>query len=953
VNVLALEVTNQLLFNGAVNGVAIGLLAIGVVIVYRSTRVISFAVANMGLVSSALFALLVVQYGTPFWLALLASLVVGTIFGAVIELTVVRRLFTAPRVILLIATIGVAQLSFAIALSFPKLDDITAPYPVALGSSWQAPFGIAVKGPQLAILVVVPIVVGCLSWFLNRTIVGQTVKASAENADLARLSGINPKTASTMVWAIAGFIASTCMILLGGLAPTANTVTGIGPPTMTRALAAAVIAGMVSLPRALVAGIAIGVGEAVLRYNFLTEPGLVDAVLFVVVVAAVWLLSRRQEETATFSFTPKVRPIPPEIRDRWWARRSGGIGLCLMGVCAVALPFVITQPSRILLYGTVLAFALCAISVSVLTGWTGQLSLAQMAFAGLGALLAATLQRGLEVDLGWGDTSLLSGKLPGVHFGVAIMISTLAIAVLASLLGLVSLRVRGLMLAISTFAFGLAAQQYLYTRPFFTGDRTGTVPLVREPVLGFSLSGQRPYFLFQLVVFGVVVFVVCRLRRSGIGRSTIAVRDNENSASAYTVAPLGTKVRAFALAGGIAGLGGALLGGLVVNVPTMNRLFTVNDSLAVVSIAVIGGLGTVAGPILGSIWVIGLPAFFPDNEVVPLLSSSIGLLILLMYFPGGLVQVAYSARDALFTRLAARTASPSSVASRATSAALPVRARQPDPPRDVPWLTTRDLRVRYGGAVAVDNVSIDVGPHEIVGLIGTNGAGKSSVMNAIGGFVPSRGAVQLLGRDVTGLPPHRRARAGLGRTFQSATLFPELSVRETVMVAMEARGHTGLFRTALGTPAAVRAERRRRSEANDLIDLLGLGRYADAFVADLSTGTRRIVELAGLLALDARVLCLDEPTAGVAQREAEAFGPLLTRLARELDAAVLIIEHDMPLIMSISDRVYCLELGAVISVGSPEEVRSDPKVVSSYLGLDERAIARSGGGVDAAPVSAR
>jgi ABC-type branched-subunit amino acid transport system ATPase component len=208
--------------------------------------------------------------------------------------------------------------------------------------------------------------------------------------------------------------------------------------------------------------------------------------------------------------------------------------------------------------------------------------------------------------------------------------------------------------------------------------------------------------------------------------------------------------------------------------------------------------------------------------------------------------------------------------------------------------------------------------------------------------------VQLLGREISRKRAHQRAALGLGRTFQNANLFPELTVRETVQLALEARGRTGFLSTALFLPHAAIRERRRRAEADDLIAFLGLGRYANSRISDLSTGTRRIVELAGLLALDARVLCLDEPTAGVAQRETEAFGPLIKEIRRELGAAMLVIEHDMPLIMSISDRVYCLEVGKVIAEGVPYEVRHDAKVVASYLGMDERAIARSGAASSAA-----
>jgi ABC-type branched-subunit amino acid transport system ATPase component len=172
-------------------------------------------------------------------------------------------------------------------------------------------------------------------------------------------------------------------------------------------------------------------------------------------------------------------------------------------------------------------------------------------------------------------------------------------------------------------------------------------------------------------------------------------------------------------------------------------------------------------------------------------------------------------------------------------------------------------------------------------------------------------------------------------------------VTETLLVALEGKSETGLLPTALALPRATRRNRHDRAAVGDLVDLLGLGSYRDHYIADLSTGTRRVVELAGLLALDAKVLCLDEPTAGLAQRETEAFGPLIVTVRRQLDASVLLIEHDMPLIMGISDRVYCLETGRVIAEGSPTEVRDNPRVVASYLGTDERAINRSGAETDA------
>ncbi|HSS09410.1 MAG TPA: ABC transporter ATP-binding protein, partial [Acidimicrobiales bacterium] len=348
-------------------------------------------------------------------------------------------------------------------------------------------------------------------------------------------------------------------------------------------------------------------------------------------------------------------------------------------------------------------------------------------------------------------------------------------------------------------------------------------------------------------------------------------------------------------------------------------------------------------------WVVGLPAFWPSNNLVPLLTSSIGLLIVLLYIPGGFTQIGYWCRDEVLRWVEKRLPPPPPKASVEPPTSL-TRAIPPGRQRtneDGSVLRTVGLTVAFSGLVAVNQVDFEARPHEVVGLIGANGAGKSTLLNAIGGFLPARGRVELLGKDVSRLDAHRRARLGLGRSFQAATLFPELTVREVVELALEARGATSFWSTLLFLPRSTRLERRRRSEGAELIDFLGLGRYADRFVAELSTGTRRIVELAAILAAAPSVICLDEPTAGVAQREAEAFGPLIKRVQAELDATLVIVEHDLPLILSISDRVYCLEAGGVIAEGTPAEVRSSPLVIASYLGTDERTMGRDRAGTEA------
>ena len=736
------------------------------------------------------------------------------------------------------------------------------------------------------------------------------------------------------------------MILLSSGGPSTG-VANLGAGTLNLALCAAVIGGMTSFTRAMIGGVVIGVAVNVFQWYYPAEAGLSSFVFFIGVVIAVYWQSRSPEEGA-MAFTPKVQPVPEHLGRIWWIRNLARITITgLVGIAFLLtwfhedLGFVDIPPSRFFLYSTVVVFALCAASVTVVTGWSGQLSLAQMAYAGLGGLLAFHLHTGFSMDVGIGETRFLKFELIGVTQGWAIIVASFITAAIAVLTGLSALRVRGLLLAVSTFAFAIAAQQYLYRRPIFSaGQRTPSIE--RGTFFGADLFDQRNFFYFTCAAALVVLVVLNHLRRSGIGRRMVAVRDNPDTAAAYAVSPTRTKLLSFGLAGWVAGMSGGLFANLLPSVRYSDAHFQIGDSLEVVGIAVIGGLGSITGAVLGAVWVKGLPAFWPDNDVVPLFTSSIGLLVVLMYFPGGFIQVANSARNGLIAlaerRLGLVPTSGSTTDAPATLTALD----HPDRPVPETTLAIDDVRVAFGGNLAVAGVSLEVGRDEIVGLIGTNGAGKSTLMNAVGGYVPSTGRVELLGEDITTKTPSQRAARGLGRTFQAATLFPELTVRETIQVALEARRRSSFVQSVLFLDGW--AERRQRAEADELIDFLGLGRYADAFISDLSTGTRRIVELAGLLAVGAKVLCLDEPTAGVAQRETEAFGPLIKEVRRELGASMLIIEHDMPLILSISDRVYCLESGLVIAEGEPSAVRDDPAVVASYLGTDQRAIQRSDSG---------
>jgi len=282
----------------------------------------------------------------------------------------------------------------------------------------------------------------------------------------------------------------------------------------------------------------------------------------------------------------------------------------------------------------------------------------------------------------------------------------------------------------------------------------------------------------------------------------------------------------------------------------------------------------------------------------------------------------------------------------ATAAPADGAGRKPTPPPDdAPVLLSgRGIVKRFGGIHAVDEVDLDLRQGEILGLIGQNGAGKTTLFDCISGFLPiDAGRVELRGRDVTGWAPHERARAGLGRSFQEALLYPSLTTWETIAIAFERHiASREMVAAALHLPASYESETDLAGRVEALIDLMGLGAFRDKLLGELSSGSRRIVELACILAQDPAVVLLDEPSAGVAQRETEALGPLLRRVQAYTGCSMLVIEHDMPLIAAVSDEVIALELGRVIARGTPGEVLSHPRVVESYLGTDAAAIARSG-----------
>lgn len=944
-----LTISFALVATGAMAGLGYAILAVGLVIVYRATRIINLAHGQIGALSAVVLVELASDGRLPYLAALPVALLAGAAIGWVVERVLVRAMVRTSRLAVLVATVGVTEVLLFIQLKMPAVSANQA-FPVLVNVNWQID-GLTIRGEHVALLTIGPIVLVATAAFLRWSRYGLSIRAVAENSQAASLAGIPTNRISSAVWVLAGALAACAAVLtlpLTGAVNAATSTPALGPDLLLRALAAAVVGGLSTLPLTVVAGVAIGVLESILYASYPSNPGLVNAVLFVAILVLLLARSRRGTESSDdVALGADPVPLPRDLRAHPVVKRLRLSGAAVLIVIVAVLPLIYSQPSQLFQLSRVPIFAIIGISIVILTGWAGQLSLGQMGFVGIGAMGTAAL------------------VARGVPFGAAVVYSTIAGALIAAIIGVPALRLKGLLLAIVTLAFAVTAETYLLPARLFRSNATTVETVLAGKVGPIDFDSYRTLYYTCVLAMAATMLLARRLRTTGVGRRVLAVEGNEDGAAAMGLAPATAKLMVFALSGGIATFAGGLLAAVTQNFDVSS--FTADNSLQVLAMAVVGGIGSIGGAVLGAVYVIGVPALFGNSIPVQLSTSGIGLLLVLRFFPGGLMGALERGRDLLVGRFLARPVAPEAPAADVAVGATTVERvrlladadeRSSDvPPRDA--LALRQVAVALGGRAIVRGVDLEVKQNEIVGLIGANGAGKTTLMNAVSGFVPFDGSIALDQVELAGLSPATRAAMGLGRSFQSATVFPRLSVRECLQVALEIRRRSEVVPTLLALPPSIRAESWQAREADSLIDLMGLGGYADSLVGHLSTGTRRIVELGCLIAGRPSVVLLDEPTAGVAQRETEAFVPLLLEVRRALGAAILLIEHDLPMVMALCDRLYCMEDGLVIASGPPDAVRSDSRVVASYLGTDERSIARSGparrkgGRVRGTPVSGR
>lgn len=1012
---------------------AFAMFALGISVIYRASRVLNLAHGAMAMVPAYVFHSLIKAHA-PLVVALPLAVASGALLGVAVERVFVRRLRPQGPTAQTVGTVAVAGLLIAVAAKVWGTTPLLAPSVFPAGELRIA--DAAVRYGDIGLFLTGVTVSAGLFAFFRFSELGLAMRGAAQNRRAASLMGIDPDLAAAAAWALGGGLAALAGIMLAA-------VTTLDPYNLTLqvlpAFVAALIGGLENLFGALggaaVAGVAFGVVPALgkipgLGFVF-RQPG--SSQLLLAILAMVVMVTRgRRLSGAEASEAGLVSGGGFRSGGR---RRRLGPGALVAAGAMVLFPFV--APFSFV-GDAIFAFewALVALSLVVLTGWVGQISLAQASFVGIGALVTAMVVR----SWGW-------------EFPLTLVVGSVLGAAAAALLGAVALRVRGLYLAVATLIFAWMADQFLFRSPWLGADAGASgIPNQRIGSPGgfpsLDLTSRKVIYFILLAVAVIVVSVLANLRDVKTGRAFFAVRGSEMAAASLGIDVVRTKMVAFALSGTLAGLGGSLL--LTEQRTVVPAQFFFTWSLFYLSVAVVGGLGSLGGALAAGVVFAALNEVFFRVEALRgwLEVVSAGLLaFVLLAYPGGLAALPDAIRrrlerspraptrdaeadetaiwgglarkgieearraGAALARVTARARGRVSAvlpptlarargdrraskeaptaragdwyatARRATDGheTAPAEAEEQVPvveaplaptgngsgsaggalhlgafvPADLDLPADRKLRepliaaegvtVRFGGLTAVNKASLSVRRAEITGLIGPNGAGKTTLFNAILGLNdPVGGTISLYGYDVTAWPPHLRARLGIARTFQVLQLFNELTVFDNLLVATHLHNESGLISNLVGGPATIKAEVEARRRVREILEILELGPLAHEGVRNLPFGVLRMVELGRALVTGAQVMMLDEPASGLNEAETDRLMETV-RSIRALGVTVLLIEHDIRMVVEVSDYCYVLDQGQVIAEGPPQQIVRNPVVIDAYLGGHPEETAAVGG----------
>jgi sulfate-transporting ATPase len=884
---------------GLGTGALYAICAQGLVLIYRASGVVNFAQSGFVLLGGYSYYEFREVRNWSAVVSVTGAVVIGALAGLAVHLLIMRPMRRSSPITRVVATLGVLVIiqSAAILRYHHDQKRVTSILPTRTVDIFGAHLGIdrmLIFGLCLVLTIVL--------WVTYRfTSFGRVTSAVAEGELAAASMGHSPDMTAGINWMVGAALGAFAGVLIGP-------ITFLEPNQLVQlivpALAAALLGGFSSFPLTFASAAAIGIIESEMTLTVTRNgwfAGWSQAVSFIVVIGVLVVRG-------------KGIPLRSHILDRLPAVGSGRIRPVRVVVTfALACVFmkVLDKQWAVALTVTV-AFAMVCLSVVVVTGYAGQLSLAQFLIGTSGAFAAA--------------------RLMAVHH-VAFLPACIAGVVAAVLLGLVvgapALRTRGINLAIATLGLGVVLYALILNNFEITGGVSG---LQVQPVrlLGWDIDPSKHpqrYGIVALVLLLILSLGVANLRRGAAGRRLLAVRSGERPASALGINVYSAKLYAFMLASGIAGVGGCMLAFLNPNV-VFSR-FDVFTSISIVTATVVGGVGFIPGALLGSTLITGgITSRYLDkiSDLGPWLGliGGVFVIITLRFDADGMFEMNRKMLSALKRKLSrARPASPST--------SVPSVAPRVERQRVTPMtLTVEGLGVRFGGVAAVDNMSIVIRPGRVHGLIGPNGAGKTTFIDAVTGFIkPDTGLIRLGDIEINSWSTRRRARAGVARSFQSGELFGDLTVLENIAVACDSRAWTR-YVTDLVVPRRISLS----PAALVAVDEFQLVPYFDMKPAALSFGQRRTVAIARAIAAQPTVLLLDEPASGLDEHESAELAELIRSLADDWGIAVMLVEHNLDLVLSVCDEVTVMESGVeLLAAATPADVRRHPAVLAAYIGV--------------------
>ena len=583
--------------------------------------------------------------------------------------------------------------------------------------------------------------------------------------------------------------------------------------------------------------------------------------------------------------------------DRCAARPPGRlIAILIIAAVLPLIPYFFHVNNYVLnIFMQAVTYGIAVLGMTVVLGYTGQINLAQAAFFGLGAYAVA-----------------LGTVFFGFDFWVSLLLGIAVAALAGFVLGLTTLRLGGHYLAMITISFQQIFDLVLVNWADVTRGPDGISGIARPSLFGYQLTDDKSYLLLCVAVLYVALFLVWWLPKTRLGRAMRAVRENELAAEVTGVKTLAVKVVAFTLCAALAGIGGALYAAGFAYVSPDNFNFKV--SIEFLTMALLGGAQSPFGAALGTVLLILLPEWLRFLKEIYLAAYGLAVILIMVFMPEGIWGIVKAAWKRLCkTELIV----PEQVAALNLDISLSDSS---------PILQLQNVHKHFGGVRAVDGVDIEVTCGTVHALIGPNGSGKTTTLNVLSGiYKATSGTIMMDGKDVTQQAPHVRAAHGVGRTFQNIRLFPALSALENVMVGAQRENNP-----------IERGDAALRQRALSALAFVGMADRAHLIVSNLPYGHQRLIEIARALAGHPKLLLLDEPAAGLNQTEKQELVVLLKRL-RGHGLTIFLIEHDMGLIVQVSDKISVLNFGKKIAEGTPDEVLRHPDVITAYLGENVHA----------------